>query len=153
MSNTRRGKVPKRQIPKREPEKKRDWWALLGSIMAILGWGLIIVYYIWIMFLKPPPLQIVNIQVTPGTVQTGQTASIRVFTTGGSKINYIYRAVSGTIGKQPDPFQRYEDKATYVAPGLPGGDVITVIVYDEKGEEDKDFCIVTIVEAERIESP
>ena len=145
MSNTRRGKVPKRKIPKPEPEKKRDWWALLSSIMAVLGWGLIIVYYI-ITIMKPPPLQIVNIQISPRTVQTGQTASIRVFTTGGSKIYYIYAAVSGTIGEQPDRFQEQESRATYVAPELPGADVITVIVYDDKGEEDRGFTTVTIVE-------
>ena len=135
MGNTKR---------KQEPEKKRDWWALLSSLMAVLGWGLIIIYYIWIMFLKPPPLQIINIQVTPGTVQTGQIASIRVFATGGSKIHYIYAAVSGRIGEQLDRFQGSE--VIYVAPEKPGGDVITVIVYDDKGEEDRGFTTVTIVE-------
>ncbi len=137
MRNTKR---------KPEPEKKRDWIALVSGVMAVAGWSLIIIYYIWVMFLKPPPLEIKDIQVTPRTVQTGHTASIRVFTTGGSKIYYIYAAVSGTIGEQPDRFQEQEPRATYVAPKLPGADVITVIVYDDKGE-DRDFETVTIVES------
>ncbi len=137
MRNTKR---------KPEPKKERDWMALLSSIMAVLGWGLIISYNI-IQILKPLPLEIKDVQVTPGTVQTGHTASIRVFTTGGDEkgLRYIWAAQVGTIGEQPDPFQRYEDKVTYVAPKLPGSDVITVRVYDSKGE-DRHFAIVTIVE-------
>ena len=96
------------------------------------------------MITETPPLQIVKIQVTPRTVQNGQTDSIRVFATGGSKIHYIYAAVSGKIGEQLDRFQGSE--VIYVAPEKPGGDVITVIVYDDKGEEDRGFTTVTIVE-------
>ncbi len=139
MRNTKR---------KPEPEKKRDWWALSSSIMAVLGWGLIIIYYIWVMFLKPPPLEIKHVQVNPRTIQTGTTTSIRVFTTGGDEkeLRYIWAAQKGTIGEKPSPFRHYEDKVTYVAPALPTSDVITVIVYDSKGKEDRDFLIVDIIE-------
>ncbi len=133
--------------PTPEPKKHRDWWALSSSIMAVLGWALIIIYYI-IILLKPQPVEIKDIQVTQRTVQIGTTADIRVFTTGGDdkELQYIWAAQVGTIGEQPDPFQRYEDKVTYVAPKLPGADVITIVVYDNEGKEARDFVIVTIVE-------
>ena len=52
----------------------------------------------------------------------------------------------GNIGTQLDRFQGDKDKVTYVAPVLPGADIITVIVYDNKGRKDRDFPTVAIVE-------
>ena len=119
----------------------------VSPIMAILGWGLLIVFYVMMMTPNEdgenlPPV-IHDIQVTPKTIQTGQTVSAKAFATdpNGDQVHYIWGSVLGRI--QLDRFK--DDQCTYIAPDLPGLDIITLKVYDKDGSDDR-FEIVTIVE-------
>ncbi|TET16938.1 MAG: hypothetical protein E3J81_02485, partial [Dehalococcoidia bacterium] len=121
--------------PKRLPKRHAFSQVMLNYVsplMAVLGWLLIIIWYLMAMVFTPdgPPV-IHHIEVTPQTVQTGQTASVRVHASDpdGDEIHYIWGAGSGRI--QLDPHQ--DDLCTYVAPDLPGGDVIWVKAYDDDG--------------------
>ena len=94
-----------------------------------------------------------GIRLSRPVVSVGEIVSVRVIVKdpdAGDEINYYWTAHRGKIGEQLDRFQDAE--ITYVAPALPGIDVITVMVYDRAGETDKDFCIVTIEEAERLKA-
>ena len=119
----------------------------LMPIMAILGWGLLIVFYVTMIGgggdEKSLPPVIHDIQVTPETVETGQTVSAKAFASDpdGDEIHYIWGAVEGTI--QLDRFK--DDQCTYIAPDLPGIDVITLKVYDKDGCDNR-FEIITVVE-------
>jgi len=135
------------KIPKRQTFSKvmRDY---VSPTMAILGWLLLIIFYVMMIRgdggeeNRSPVIH--GIQVTPKTVETGQTASVQVFASDpdGDEIHYIWGSASHRI--QLDRFQ--DDQCTYVAPDLPGTDVITIIAYDGKGAEAKGFEIITIVE-------
>ncbi len=111
-----------------------------------LGWLLLIIWYV--VNLMPaggnvPPI-IHGIEVSPSTVQTGQTASVRVHASDpdGDEIHYFWGSALGRI--QLDRFQ--DDQCTYVAPDLPGVDFVWVTAYDDKGAEVEGFEIVTIAE-------
>ena len=120
----------------------------LMPIMAILGWGLLIAFYVTIMTPdgdgeNHPPV-IDDTRVTQTIVETGQTVSAKVVATDPDRdeLDYFWGAVKGTI--QLDRFK--DDQCTYIAPDLPGIDVITVTVQDNENASDKDFVIVTVVE-------
>ncbi len=119
----------------------------LMPIMAILGWGLLIVFYVTMIGgggdeENLPPV-IHDIQVTQTIVETGQTVSAKAFATdpNGDQVHYIWGAVEGRI--QLDRFK--DDQCTYIAPDLPGRDVITLRVYDKDGSDNR-FEIITVVE-------
>ena len=102
---------------------------------------------------RPPEIQD-GIRLSRPVVSVGEMVPVRVIVKdpdAKDEISYHWAAYSGKIGEQLNRFQSSE--VIYVAPNLPGIDVISVMVYDRKGETDKDFCIVTIKEAERLESP
>ena len=116
-------------------------------VMAILGWLLLIVFYITMMAgdgdgQNLPPV-IHEIQVTPETVETGQAVSAKAFAADpdGDTMHYIWGSVSGRI--QLDRFK--DDQCTYVASDLPGTDVITLKVYDKDGCDNR-FELITVVE-------
>ena len=96
-----------------------------------------------------------GIRLSRPVVSVGEIVPVRVIVKDpdlpDDEIHYFWTAYSGKIGEQLDRFQGPE--VIYVAPDLPGIDVISVMVYDREGETDKDFCIVTIREAERLGSP
>ena len=107
----------------------------VAPLMAVVGWLLLIIFYVMAMVESDDggngsPM-IHEIQVTPKTVQTGQTASAKAFASDpdGDEINYIWDCVLGRI--QLDPHG--DDQCTYIAPDLPGADVITLKVYDKDG--------------------
>ena len=120
----------------------------VSPLMAILGWVLIIVWYLLNIIGNggggnlPPEIR--DTLVAQTRVETGQTVSARVFATDadGDEIHYFWGAVLGRI--QLDRFQ--DDGCTYIAPDLPGIDIITVTVYDDEDASDRDFVIITIVE-------
>jgi len=102
---------------------------------------------------RPPEIQD-GIRLSRPVVSVGEIVPVRVIVKdpdAGDETHYFWAAHSGKIGEQLDRFQGPE--VIYVAPDLPGIDVIEVMVYDRKGETDKDFCIVTIKEAEGLGSP
>ena len=119
----------------------------VAPLMAVVGWLLLIVFYLMAMVCNDDggngsPI-IHEIQVTPKTVQTGQTVSVKAFASDpdGDEIHYIWGSVLGRI--QLDRFR--DDQCTYIAPDLPGADVITMKAYDKDGS-DNGFEIITIVE-------
>ncbi len=103
---------------------------------------------------RPPEIQ-EGIRLSQPVVSVGEIVPVRVIVKDpdlpDDEIHYFWTAHLGKIGEQLDRFQGPE--VIYVAPDLPGIDVISVMVYDREGETDKDFCIVTIREAERLGSP
>ena len=127
-----------------------------------LGWALLIIWYILSIsegcgvdkINQPPAIQD-GIRISQDIVPAGEKLPIRVIVKDpdlpDDEIRYFWAAHKGTIGEQIERFQGPE--VVYFAPDLPGTDVIEVMVYDRKGDTDKDFCIVTIVEAERPGSP
>ena len=131
--------------------------ALVWGVMGILG------YILWISIMLPtcteraanhPPVIQDGIRLSRPVVSVGEMVPVRVIVKDpdeDDKIKYWWEAQSGRIGEQLDRFQGPE--VVYVAPDLPGMDVISVMVHDREGETDRDFCIVTVVEAERLESP
>ena len=146
-------------------KKKFDWARVFGAIGKNL-WpvaaGITIMWYVFDIMgvtLRPPPNQPPTIQdgirLSQEIVAVGGTISARVIVKDPNlpkdEINYSWAACEGRIGEQLDRFQG--PAVIYIAPTIPGRDVITVIVYDREGETDKDFCIVTIKEAERLGSP
>jgi hypothetical protein len=119
----------------------------VAPTMAVVGWLLLIIFYVIALLDDaggenlPPAIH--DIQVTPETIQTGQTVSAKAFATDpdGDDIYYIWNSILGRI--QLDRFK--DDQCTYVAPDLPGADVITIKVYDKDGS-DTEFEIITVVE-------
>jgi len=102
---------------------------------------------------RPPEIQD-GIRLSRPVVSVGEIVPVRVIVKdpdAGDETHYFWAAYSGKIGEQLDRFQGPE--VIYVAPDLPGIDIITVMVYDREGETDKDCCIVTIREVERLRSP
>ena len=130
--------------------------ALLSGVMAVVGWAILIYATIHEPPIGPqPPVIQDGIRISRPVVSVGEMVPVRVIVKDpdlpDDEISYHWAAYRGKIGEQLDPFQGPE--VIYVAPALPGIDVISVMVYDRKGETDKDFCIVTIKEAERLSSP
>ena len=134
------------------------WIAIVWGAMGIVG------YVLWISIMIPtctegeanqPPVIQDGIRINPPVVSVGEMVPVRVIVNDSDlpddEINYYWEAYSGKIGEQLDRFQGPD--VIYVAPDLPGTDVISVSVWDREGRTDKDFCIVTIVEAERLGSP
>ena len=133
------------------------WIAIVWGAMGIAG------YILWISIMIPtcteraanhPPTIQDGIGISRPMVSVGDKVPVRVIVKDpdeGDEIKYFWVAQLGRIGEQLDRFQGPE--VIYVAPDLPGIDVISVMVHDREGETDKDFCIVTIVEAERLGSP
>ncbi len=122
------------------------WISPIGIVVMIV-WTLIQMINIEN---RPPTIQD-GIRLSRPVVSVGEMVPVRVIVTdpdAKDEIHYFWTAYSGKIGEQLDRFQGPE--VIYVAPDLPGIDVISVMVYDRKGETDKDFCIVTIKEAERL---
>jgi len=118
--------------------------------MGILGYGLWISTMVGGSGNQPPVIQD-GIRLSRPVVSVGEMVPVRVIVKDpdlpDDEIKYFWVAYSGRIGEQLDPFQGPE--VIYVAPGLPCTDVISVMVYDRKGETDKDFCIVTITSVEK----
>jgi hypothetical protein len=90
-----------------------------------------------------PPI-IHDILVNPKTIQTGQTASVKVVASDpdGDELHYIWSSYHDRI--QSDRFP--DDWCTYLAPDLPWVDVIMVTVYDDAGAEDEGWEFINIVE-------
>jgi len=129
------------------------WVILSSSVMAVAGWALLIIAN-WPGGNEPPVIQD-GIRLSRPVVSVGEMVPVRVIVKDpdvpDDEIRYFWTAHSGKIGEQLDRFQGPE--VIYVAPDRPGIDVISVMVYDRKGETDKDFCIITIKEAEGLGSP
>ena len=128
------------------------WIALSSSVMAVAGWALLIV--VNLPSGNAPPVIQDGIRLSRPVVSVGEIVPVRVIVKdpdAKDEISYFWAAHSGRIGEQLDRFQGPE--VIYVAPDRPGVDVISVVVYDRKGETDKDFCIITIKEAEGLGSP
>lgn len=137
---------------------KFNWKRILKSIgknLVPVAMAIMIVWYVFDILgvtLRPSPNQPPTIQdgirLSRPVVSVGEIVPVRVIVKDpdlpGDEIRYFWAAHSGKIGEQLDRFQGSE--VIYVAPDLPGIDVIEVMVYDRKGETDKDFCIVTIIE-------
>ena len=122
-----------------------------------IGMVVMIVWYLMQMINignRPPEIQD-GIRLSRPVVSVGEIVPVRVIVKDPNlpddEIRYFWVAHSGKIGEQLNRFQGPE--VIYVAPDLPGIDVISVMVYDRKGETDKDFCIVTIKESEGLRSP
>ncbi|MBA7571853.1 hypothetical protein ES708_13622 [subsurface metagenome] len=130
------------------------WIPIVGGCIGIIGYALWIMTMIGCPEPHPPTIQD-GIRISRPVVSVGEKVPVRVIVNDpdlpDDEISYFWAAHSGTIGEQLDPFQGPE--VVYVAPDLPGTDVIEVMVYDRKGETDRDFYIVTIVETERLGSP
>ena len=143
---------------------KFNWKRTLKSIGKNLGpvaMAIMIVWYVFdilgVTFRSPPnqpPAIQDGIRLSRPVVSVGEMVPVRVIVKDpdlpDDEIHYFWTAYSGKIGEQLDRFQGPE--VIYVAPDLPGIDVISVMVYDRKGETDKDCYIVTIKEAERLGS-
>ena len=101
---------------------------------------------------RPPEIND-KIQLSRSFVPVGETTTAIVFVTDPDgdedEIHYFWGSSLGKI--QLDRFQG--PKCTYVAPNQPGVDIITVTVYDDEGATARDFAIITIKEAENVESP
>jgi hypothetical protein len=132
------------------PEKKTVSDIILNYVspmMAVAGWLLLIIFYLMAMCgggdeeNLPPAIH--DLQVTPKTIQTGQPVSAKAFATdpNDDQLHYIWGSVLGRI--QLDRFK--DDQCTYIAPDLPGIDVITLKVYDKDGCDNR-FEIITVVE-------
>jgi len=147
----KRGKLKKEKFDRKTISKLFLIWISPIGVVVMIVWT--ILQMLGPLPNRPPTIQD-GIRLSRDVLSVGETVSVRVIVNdpnAGDEINYFWAAHSGTIGKQLDRFQGPE--VTYVAPDLPGIDVITVMVYDRKGETDKDFCMVTIKEAERVRSP
>lgn len=122
--------------------------ALLSSVMAVVGWALLIMVNArsCVPTNKPPAIQ--NFQSSQDTVPAGETIEARVIVKDSNlpddEIHYFWAAYRGRIGKQLNRFQG--DQIIYVAPDTPGLDIITVTVSDSEGEIDKDFKVITVTE-------
>lgn len=124
----------------------RDW---VSPIMAVIGWLLLIIFYLMIIVWpggeaeNQPPI-IHDILVDPKTIQTGQTASVKVIASdpNGDELHYIWSSYHDSI--QSTRFQ--DDWCTYLAPDLPQVDVIMVTVYDDAGAADEGYEFINIVE-------
>ncbi len=150
--------MAKRKIPGMERFKRIVKWAApIGVVFAIIVFALDF-FNIYVDFIsrgnEPPAIQD-GIRLSRPVVSVGEIVPVRVIVKDPNlpddEIRYFWVAHRGKIGEQLYRFQGSE--VIYVAPDLPGIDVISVMVYDRKGETDKDFCIVTVVEAEGLGSP
>ncbi len=96
---------------------------------------------------RPPEIHD-RIQLSRSCVPVGGTATAIVFVTDPDgdedELHYFWGSSLGTI--QLDRFGG--PKCTYIAPGQPGVDFITVIVYDDEGATARDFTHITVKEAE-----
>jgi len=136
---------------------KRNWWkkisikdliALLSSVMAVIGWALLIKANLP-SGNEPPVIQ--DFQLSRDTVAVGGTVSARIVVKDTNlpddEIHYFWAAYLGRIGEQLNRFEG--PQVTYVAPDQLGVDFITVMVHDREGETDKDFIPITITERRR----
>lgn len=122
----------------------------VSPLMAVLGWLLIIIYYLMVIGNPgknlPPVIHKIKVSplIAPGTVKTGLAASVQAFATDpdGDKITYIWGSAMERI--QLDRFQ--DDRCTYIAPAHPGIDFIWLIVSDKAGAENRDFVTVIIMD-------
>lgn len=130
------------------------WITLVWGVVGILG------YILWISSMigpsepQPPAIQD-GIRISRPVVSVGEMVPARVIVNDpdlpDDEIKYVWSAQRGRIGEQLERFQGPE--VLYVAPDSPGVDVIEVMVYDRKNKTDRDFYIVTIVEAGGLGSP
>jgi hypothetical protein len=118
--------------------------------MAVLGWLLIIIYYLMVIGNPgknlPPVIHKIKVSpvIAPSTLRAGLAASVRAFATDpdGDKITYIWGSAMERI--QLDRFQ--DDRCTYIAPAHPGIDFIWLIVSDDTGAANRDFVTIIITD-------
>ena len=122
---------------------------LIGGIFAVIVFALDFfnVYVDFISSENRPPEIHDGIRISRNVIPVGETLNAMVIATdpdGGNKIEYFWGSACGKI--QLDRFGG--PKVTYIAPGQPGIDIITVTVYDQEGATDRDFEVITIIDIE-----
>ena len=127
---------------------------LIGVVFAVIVFMLDF-FNIYVDFIsrenRPPEIHD-GIRVSRNVVLVRETLNAMVIATDpdtGDEIDYFWGSACGKI--QLDRFGG--PKVTYIAPDQPGIDFITVTVYDQEGATDRDFEVLTIIEAETTGSP
>ena len=141
------------------PETGRFKWIVkrgpvIGVVFAVIVFALDFfnVYVDFISRENRPPKIHDGIRISRTVVPVGETLNAMVIATDpdrGDEIKYFWGSACGTI--QLDRFGG--PKVTYIAPNQPGPDIITVTVYDQEGATDRDFEVITIIEAQETGAP
>ena len=146
--------MAKRKIPGMGRFKRiAKWAAPIGLVLGVIVFALDF-FNIYIDFIsrgnRPPEIHD-GIQISRNIIPVGETLNAMVMATDpeGDELEYFWGSSCGNI--QLDRFGG--PKITYIAPDQPGIDFITVTVYDQEGATDRDFEVLTIIEAETTGSP
>ena len=130
------------------------WAAPIGVVLGVLVFALDF-FNIYVDFIsrgnRPPEIHD-GVQISRNIIPVGETLNAMVIATDpdtGDEIDYFWGSACGKI--QLDRFGG--PKVTYIAPNQPGPDIITVTVYDQEGATDRDFEVITIIEAQETGSP
>jgi len=142
--------VAKKKVPDKGGFKRIiRWWPLIAGVFGAIVFMLDF-FNIYVDFIsrenRPPEIHD-GIRISQNVVPAGETLTAMVIATDpdrGDEIEYFWGSACGNI--QLDRFGS-SPKITYIAPEQPGVDVITVTVYDKKGAVDRDFEVITIIEA------
>ncbi len=146
--------MAKRKIPGMGRFKRIAKWATpIGIVFGVIVFALDF-FNIDVDFISRgnrPPEIYDGIRISRNIVPVGETLNAMVIATDpdGDELEYFWGSACGKI--QLDRFGG--PKITYIAPDQPSIDFITVTVYDTKGATDRDFEVITVIEAEITEAP